>query len=108
MDRPSCREAILKPGLMLKESSNPSQRRWKMEHLVVTGSVRRVPVIYVKMVHNGIEYGDMQLIGEAYHLLKATLGLDADYLHDVFADWNHGELDSYLIEITSHIFSRER
>jgi 6-phosphogluconate dehydrogenase len=60
---------------------------------------------FVKMVHNGIEYGDMQLIGEAYHLLKATLGLDADYLHDVFADWNRGELDSYLIEITSHIFS---
>jgi 6-phosphogluconate dehydrogenase len=57
------------------------------------------------MVHNGIEYGDMQLICEAYHLLKATLGLDADHLHDVFADWNQGELDSYLIEITSHIFS---
>ena len=60
---------------------------------------------YVKMVHNGIEYGDMQLICEAYHLLKATLGLDADHLHEVFADWNAGELDSYLIEITSHIFS---
>lgn len=60
---------------------------------------------FVKMVHNGIEYGDMQLICEAYHLLKATLGLDADHLHDVFADWNKGELDSYLIEITSHIFS---
>ena len=60
---------------------------------------------FVKMVHNGIEYGDMQLICEAYHLLKATLGLDADHLHDVFVDWNRGELDSYLIEITSHIFS---
>ena len=60
---------------------------------------------YVKMVHNGIEYGDMQLICEAYHLLKVALGLDADQLHGVFADWNRGELDSYLTEITSAIFS---
>lgn len=60
---------------------------------------------YVKMIHNGIEYGDMQLICEAYHLLKTTLGLNADHLHDMFVDWNKGELDSYLIEITSHIFS---
>ncbi|MFN8005778.1 MAG: decarboxylating NADP(+)-dependent phosphogluconate dehydrogenase [Terriglobia bacterium] len=60
---------------------------------------------FVKMVHNGIEYGDMQLIGEAYHLLKATLGLGADQLHEVFDEWNKGELDSYLIEITSHIFA---
>ncbi|HBY60927.1 MAG TPA: phosphogluconate dehydrogenase (NADP(+)-dependent, decarboxylating) [Solibacterales bacterium] len=59
---------------------------------------------YVKMVHNGIEYGDMQLICEAYHLLKDGLGLSADDLHDVFADWNEGELDSYLIEITRDIF----
>ena len=60
---------------------------------------------YVKMVHNGIEYGDMQLIGEAYQLLKDGLGLSADELHDVFADWNKGELDSFLIEITSQIFT---
>ena len=53
---------------------------------------------YVKMVHNGIEYGDMQLICEAYQLLKDGLGLTADELHQVFADWNQGELDSYLIE----------
>src|SRR4249920_3709599 len=50
---------------------------------------------YVKMVHNGIEYGDMQLICEAYHLLKQGVGLSADELHEVFADWNRGELDSY-------------
>jgi 6-phosphogluconate dehydrogenase len=61
---------------------------------------------YVKMVHNGIEYGDMQLIGEAYHLLKEALRLGAKELHDVFAEWNQGELNSYLIEITSEIFGK--
>src|SRR5690606_18174856 len=60
---------------------------------------------YVKMVHNGIEYGDMQLICEAYFLLKEALGLTNDELYDVFAEWNRGELDSYLIEITRDIFS---
>jgi len=62
---------------------------------------------YVKMVHNGIEYGDMQLICEAYSLLKNVLGMSADELHDVFAQWNKGELDSYLIEITSDIFTKK-
>ena len=62
---------------------------------------------YVKMVHNGIEYGDMQLICEAYHLLHEGLGLNADELHEVFADWNQGELDSYLIEITAEIFKKK-
>ena len=60
---------------------------------------------YVKMVHNGIEYGDMQLIGEAYNILKNGLGLGAQELHEVFAEWNTGELDSYLIEITRDIFA---
>ena len=60
---------------------------------------------YVKMVHNGIEYGDMQLICEAYSLLKDGLGLNNNELYDVFAEWNRGELDSYLIEITRDIFS---
>jgi 6-phosphogluconate dehydrogenase len=60
---------------------------------------------YVKMVHNGIEYGDMQLICEAYSLLKDGLGLSNEELYDVFAEWNRGELDSYLIEITRDIFS---
>jgi 6-phosphogluconate dehydrogenase len=59
---------------------------------------------YVKMVHNGIEYGDMQLIGEAYHLLSRLGGLDAGALHEVFGRWNKGRLDSYLIEITRDIF----
>jgi 6-phosphogluconate dehydrogenase len=59
---------------------------------------------YVKMVHNGIEYGDMQLIGESYHLLSGLAGLRADELHDVFGRWNRGPLDSYLIEITRDIF----
>src|SRR5438105_7119239 len=62
---------------------------------------------YVKMVHNGIEYGDMQLICEAYQLLKDGLGLNADELHKVFADWNKGELDSYLIDITQQIFTKK-
>src|ERR1035441_2765759 len=53
---------------------------------------------YVKMVHNGIEYGDMQLICEAYDLLQRGLGLTADELHEVFVEWNKGELESYLIE----------
>ncbi len=61
---------------------------------------------YVKMIHNGIEYGDMQLICEAYHLLSVGLGLNADELSEVFAEWNKGELDSYLIEITSQIFAK--
>ncbi|HUZ06188.1 MAG TPA: decarboxylating NADP(+)-dependent phosphogluconate dehydrogenase [Candidatus Paceibacterota bacterium] len=60
---------------------------------------------YVKMVHNGIEYGDMQLIGEAYNILKNGLGLGAPELHDIFAEWNTGELDSYLIEITRDILA---
>jgi len=60
---------------------------------------------YVKMVHNGIEYGDMQLICEAYSLLKEGLGLNNDELYDVFAEWNREELDSYLVEITRNIFS---
>jgi 6-phosphogluconate dehydrogenase len=58
---------------------------------------------YVKMVHNGIEYGDMQLICEAYHLMSALLGMDAPALRDVFDRWNKGPLDSYLIEITRDI-----
>jgi 6-phosphogluconate dehydrogenase len=61
---------------------------------------------YVKMVHNGIEYGDIQLICEAYQMLKDGLGLTAAELHDVFAEWNAGELDSYLIEITRDIFGK--
>ncbi|MBC8931001.1 NADP-dependent phosphogluconate dehydrogenase, partial [Escherichia coli] len=58
---------------------------------------------YVKMVHNGIEYGDMQLIAEAYTILKEIGGLSHDELADVFEEWNNGELDSYLIEITKNI-----
>ncbi|MFC4078352.1 NADP-dependent phosphogluconate dehydrogenase [Salinithrix halophila] len=62
---------------------------------------------YVKMVHNGIEYGDMQLISEAYHLMKEGLGLSNEELAQVFAEWNEGELDSYLIEITADIFTKK-
>jgi len=61
---------------------------------------------YVKMVHNGIEYADMQLISEAYSLLKNILHLSQEQLHEVFTDWNKGELDSYLIQITGAIFTK--
>jgi 6-phosphogluconate dehydrogenase len=60
---------------------------------------------YVKMVHNGIEYGDMQLISEAYHLLKSYCGLTTDQMAEVFGEWNKSELDSYLIQITSEILA---
>ena len=58
---------------------------------------------YVKMTHNGIEYGDMQLIGEAYDLMKNVVGMNNDEMHQVFTHWNEGKLDSYLIEITRDI-----
>ena len=61
---------------------------------------------YVKMVHNGIEYGDIQLICEAYAILKDILGMDAPQLAKIFEEWNKGELESYLIEITSKIFRK--
>ena len=59
---------------------------------------------FVKMVHNGIEYGDMQLICESYQIMKVLLGLDSDEIGRIFSDWNQGNLDSYLIEITADIF----
>ena len=60
---------------------------------------------FVKMVHNGIEYGDMQLINEAYHIMKDVLGMSADEMHEVFKEWNKGPLDSYLVEITRDILA---
>jgi 6-phosphogluconate dehydrogenase len=60
---------------------------------------------FVKMVHNGIEYGDMELIAEAYDLLRKALGLEAAELADIFADWNRGPLESYLVDITAQIFT---
>ena len=60
---------------------------------------------FVKMVHNGIEYGDMQLINETYQIMKDVLGMTADEMHEVFREWNEGELDSYLIEITRDILA---
>ncbi|MCK4464656.1 MAG: decarboxylating NADP(+)-dependent phosphogluconate dehydrogenase, partial [Bacteroidales bacterium] len=60
---------------------------------------------FVKMVHNGIEYGDMQLICEAYHIMKELLGMTPIEMHNVFKEWNKGDLDSYLIEITRDILA---
>ncbi len=62
---------------------------------------------YVKMVHNGIEYGDMQLICEAYNIMKNGLGMSADEMHEVFAEWNKGDLDSYLVEISRDILGKK-
>jgi len=62
---------------------------------------------FVKMVHNGIEYGDMQLICEGYHLMKQLLGFSNKQLHEVFEEWNRGDLDSYLVEITRDIFAKK-
>lgn len=62
---------------------------------------------FVKMVHNGIEYGDMQMICEAYFLMEQLLGLTTDEMHHIFAEWNRGELNSYLIEITSNIMTKK-
>ena len=62
---------------------------------------------YVKMVHNGIEYGIMQLIAETYDLMKRGLGLNNEQLRDVYQSWNKAELNSYLMEITSHIFAKK-
>jgi len=62
---------------------------------------------YVKMVHNGIEYADMQLISEAYFLLKQLLGLRPDAIAKIFVEWNHGELDSYLVEITADLLAQK-
>ena len=62
---------------------------------------------YVKMIHNGIEYGDMQLIAESYHLLKVALNPSAEEFHQIFSEWNAGELSSFLIEITANIFTKK-
>ena len=62
---------------------------------------------FVKMVHNGIEYADMQLIGEAYDLLRRALGMDVEQIADVFRDWNSGDLESYLVEITAEVLSQK-
>ncbi|MBG9980063.1 NADP-dependent phosphogluconate dehydrogenase [Facklamia lactis] len=62
---------------------------------------------YVKMVHNGIEYGDMQLIAESYDIMRHFLGMEVDEIAQVFKEWNHGELDSYLIEITADILTKK-
>ena len=61
---------------------------------------------YVKMVHNGIEYGDMQMIAEAYSLLRDVGGIEPAAMSDIFAGWNEGELSSYLVEITAGILAR--
>ncbi|MEJ5298632.1 MAG: decarboxylating NADP(+)-dependent phosphogluconate dehydrogenase [Armatimonadota bacterium] len=62
---------------------------------------------FVKMVHNGIEYGDMQLISEAYFIMSTALGMSAEELHRTFSRWNEGDLDSYLIDITARIFAKK-
>ena len=77
-----------------------------MANRVAVTWARTAPGHYVKMVHNGIEYGDMQLICEAYAILKDVVGMDDKELAETFTEWNKGELDSYLIDITSQIFRK--
>src|SRR5690625_4594445 len=62
---------------------------------------------FIKMVHNGIEYADMQLIAEAYDLLKHALGLSASEIGEIFAEWNSGDLESFLIEITAEVLAHQ-
>ena len=76
-----------------------------MEPPAASGGQRRAGH-FVKTVHNGIEYGDMQLISEAYYIMRYALGMSAQEMHEVFAEWNKGELDSYLIQITSEILAK--
>jgi 6-phosphogluconate dehydrogenase len=103
------------PSLMPGGSREAYQRVWPVLE-AVAAKVRGEACVthlgagsaghYVKMVHNGIEYGLMQLIAETYDLLKYGLGLDNDALHDLYARWNQEELESYLIEITARIFQQ--
>ena len=74
-----------------------------MVHPAATGLEKNGAGHFVKMVHNGIEYGDMQLIAEAYNIMRDLLNLSADEMHVIFKEWNKGDLDSYLIEITADI-----
>ena len=92
------------PGPSSKRCCRRSQRVWVTTFPAANGS-DRVARALCKMVHNGIEYGDMQLICEAYQLLRDVLGLSNAELYDVFDKWNAGVLQSYLIEITRDIFS---
>ena len=102
--RRSCPAAIPRRGRTSRRSSRRSPPRSTTATPCCDWVGENGAGHYVKMVHNGIEYGDMQLICEAYQLLKDGLGLNADEMHEVFAEWNKGELDSYLIEITRDIF----
>ena len=95
---PGVESAERTPG----RTGEPTQAEYGYLHCGPVGSGH-----FVKMVHNGIEYGDMQLICEAYNILKNGLGLTEDEMHDVFAEWNKGELDSYLIEITRDILAKK-
>ena len=87
-----------------RQADLPGHRRQSgRRHAVLRLGGARGAGHFVKMVHNGIEYGDMQLICEAYHVMRTMLGLKPAAMHDVFARWNRGPLDSYLIEITRDI-----
>jgi len=96
--------ATRRRGPRQADLSRLSPPRRRTDRPVATGSATKGAGHYVKMVHNGIEYGDMQLMARRNHLLSGLAGLGAPGFHDVFARWNKGRLDSYLIEITRDIF----
>ncbi len=93
--------AILEPILQEIAAKAPSDGEPCVAHMGPDGAGH-----FVKMVHNGIEYGDMQLIAEVYDLMRRHLGLSVEEIAEQFADWNEGELDSYLIEITADILTK--
>ncbi|ERE81947.1 6-phosphogluconate dehydrogenase, decarboxylating-like protein [Cricetulus griseus] len=104
MGRHSCQEGTKRLGPTSRRSSKPSLQKWELENPAVIGQVGEEGAgHFVKMVHNGIEYGDMQLICEAYHLMKDVLGMQHEEMAQAFEEWNKTELDSFLIEITANI-----
>ena len=90
-------------GTYVSEVRAPMLQREKIKILASPGSAGH----FVKMVHNGIEYGIMQLTAETYDLMKRGWGMNDDDVHEIYASWNKGELNGYLVEITSHIFSKQ-
>ncbi len=104
------------PSIMPGGSKTAYERVHKVLE-AIAANVKREPCVtylgagssghYVKMVHNGIEYGIMQLISESYDLMKRGAGVNNDQLHKIYSEWNKGELNSYLIEITADIFAKE-
>ena len=105
--RASCPAATRRPTPRSRRSS-PRSRPSSTARRAACTSGRTGPGHYVKMVHNGIEYADIQLIAEAYDLLTHVGGLDAPAIGKIFEEWNTGDLESFLIEITGEVLAEDR